>query len=227
MSDPITSAIGLGVGIIGSIGKLFGNAKSNKELGSLEASDPNYATSAAGVANQNIAGNRLSLAQNLLNAKQPGSAQAERNIYAGYGNQEGNIQRNAGSGEQALALGAANVGQANDSFDKLQQQQSQNYQQNLQNLTGAQQGMIGQNNEVFQDQTRRFGDQAQIQGAMNANRQNTWSSIENIGGAVANVGLQGGFSGIFGGGNPIGTGSGQVNPYTQSVGNIPQNQINP
>lgn len=218
-ADPITSAIGLGVGIIGGIGKIFGNAKANRQLKALQAQDPNYATSAAGIANQNLASNRLGYAQSILNSKMPGSEAIDRSIYAGYGNQQGNIARNASSGEQALALGAANLGQANDSFMREGQNQADWMRGNQQLLQGAQEGMINQNNQVFNDETRRFGDKAQIQGAINANRQNSWGSIENAGFGLASFGMNGGFKGMFGGGG--GGENSSINPYTKTVGNIP------
>lgn len=192
-ADPITSAVGLGVGIIGSIGKLFGNAKSNRELKKLQSADPTYSQNP-------IAGQRLSLAQTLLNARSPGAAIAERNIYANQGNQMGNISRNATDSSQALALGAANIGQSNQAFNQLGQQEANDYQRRYQNLSNAQEGMINEGDKVYGDQVRRFGDKAQIQGAINANRQNTWTSIQNLGGGVADFGMNGGMSSLFGGG---------------------------
>lgn len=224
MSDPISSIVGIGTGIIGAIGSLFGNKKANRDLKRLQSEDPNYLTSQQGIANQNLSQQRLGLAQTLLNSKMPGSSAIDRGIYAGYGNQAGNISRNASSGTQALALGAANVGQANDAFMQQGENQANWFRGNLQNLNQAQEGLANENRFAFGDTTRRFEDKAQIQGAIAANRRNTWSSIENLGGGIANFGMNGGMSGIFGGGGGNSNGGG-LNPYTKTVGNIPQGYV--
>lgn len=182
--------IGLGIGLIGAVGKIFGNAKANRQLRKLQGEDPIY--------NANpIAAERLSLAQTLLNARMPGAARAERNIYANQGNQFGNINRNATDSSQALALGAATLGQTNNAFGDLALNEEQGYQQRYQNLMGAQQGMINEQDKVFGDQERRFGNKVQIQGAQNANRQNSWGSVSNAGFALADFGMNGGFDSMF------------------------------
>lgn len=192
------SAIGMGIGLIGSIGQLFGNAKANKELRALQASDPSY--------NANpLAQQRLGLAQTLLNARMPGSASMERNIYGNQANTISNINRNSTDSSQALALGAAAQGSTNQAFDQLGQQEAQDYQRRYSNLVGAQEGAINEGDKVFQDNVRRFGDRGQIQGAINANRQNTWQSISNLGFGISDLAQNGGFGGKGGSG---GMGSG-------------------
>lgn len=207
---------GLGLGLIGTIGKLFGAGKANKRLKALQQQDPNYATSQAGIANQGLAGQRLGLAQTLLNSKMPGSSTIERGIYGNQANQFANINRNATDSSQALALGAATQGQTNSAFNQLGVENSQNYQQNLQNLNSAEQGSMNENDKVFADQQRRFGDQAQIQGQINQNNQNVWGSIADGGFSLANAGMNGGFSGLFGNKTPTDP-NGGLNPYTQRV----------
>lgn len=228
---------GLGVGLIGAIGGLFGNGKANRELRKLQAQDPNYATSEAGIANHGLADSRLALAQTILNSKMPGSASIERGIYANAANQQGNIARNATSGAQALALGAANEGQANNAFRQEGLDQANYYRGNLQNLNEAQQGMINENQNDYNDQLRQYGDKVQIQGAINKNRQNTWNSIANLGFGVADFASNSGMGGK-GGGNGIGGGmgngfmmgdfggAGAYNPsMVSSIGYIDPNQI--
>lgn len=184
--------IGMALGTIGAIGNISGNATSNRGLRKLQGQDPIYSANP-------IAEQRLSLAKTLLNARMPGAARAERNIYASGGNQRWLISRNATDSSQLLALGASELGQEENAFGNLAQDEAQNYQQRYQNLMNAEEGQINEGDKVFQDQTRRFGDRAQIQGAINANRQNTWKGISNLGFGIADMGMNGGFSGMFGG----------------------------
>jgi len=77
-----TSAIGLGVGLVGGLGKMFGGG--NKKLEQLLQQDPAYKANP-------LAAQRLGLAQTLLNARMPGSAAYTANIYGNQANQEANI----------------------------------------------------------------------------------------------------------------------------------------
>lgn len=185
--------IGLATGIIGSVGKIFGAGSANKKLDQLLQQDPTYKANP-------IAAQRLSLAQSLLNARAPGAAYAQANIYGSQANQEANIQRNATSGSQGLAAGAAAQAQTNKNFLDLNSQEDQDYQRRYQNEVGAQEGQIQEGDKVYQDQIRKFGDIAQIRGMQNQNTQNAWQSLSNLGYSTANFGLSGGFSKIFGGG---------------------------
>lgn len=179
------AAIGLGAGLIGGIGSLFGNKKSNKRLEELLGQNPTY--------QQNpIAGQRLALAQQLLNARMPGAASMERNIYGVQANADSNVDRNATDASQALAMKAAIAGQTNQQFSQLGIQEQQNYYNNLNNFTGAQEGMIQEGDKVYQDQIRRFQDLAAIRGAQNQNRQNVWNGISNMGFGLASFGLSAG-----------------------------------
>ncbi len=205
--------VGLGLGIAGSVGQLFGNAKANKELKALEGQDPTYQSSP-------YAAQRFGLAQTLLNSRMPGTAQLENDIYGNQSNTVENANRVATNSAQALAVGAGAQGQTNQAFDNLNQEQNQYFQNNLNNYNQANAGMINEGDKVFQDKTRRFEDTAQIQGAINANRQNTWGSIANGGFALADFGMNGGFSNLFG--SKKGSG---LNNYTTTVGNIPNQGI--
>lgn len=216
MPDPISSAIGLGVGVIGSIGRLFGNAKANRELRALQASDPNYATSSAGIANNKLASGRLGLAQTLLNAKMPGSQTIERGIQSSQSNTVGNFRRGATDSSQFLLGAAGTEGIANDAYEKEGLMQNDYYQQNLKNLNGAQEGMINENNKGFEDDLRRYSDKVQIGGAINQNRQNSWGSLSNLGFGMADFSANGGFGGGQGSGASGGIG---WNPSRQGFNN--------
>lgn len=175
--DPL-SIIGLGTGLIGSIGKLFGRGKANKRLEALKAQDPIYPKE------------RLSLAQTLLNARMPGAASIENNIYRNQANQMANINRNATDSSQALALGAAAQGQTNEAFNRLGLNEAQDYQRRQNNLIGAQDAM-------YSDQVRRYQNLAQLEGAKNQNNQNTWGDISNMGFSLMDFGLAGGIKNRF------------------------------
>jgi hypothetical protein len=188
--DPFTIA-SLGVGLIGSIGKMFGRGKANRRLRELEESDPIYSANP-------LAAERLALSKNLLNARAPGAQSVERNIYANQGNQIGDISRNATDSSQALALGASTVGQSNQAFNQLGEQETQDYQRRYGNVVNAEEGVINEGNKVFQDQVRRFGDKAQIRGGINENQQSNWGDVSNLGFGLSNFGMAGGFKNMFG-----------------------------
>jgi hypothetical protein len=221
------AAVGLGIGLIGGVGKLIQAGKANSQLNSLIGQDPKYAANP-------IAAQRLSLAQTLLNSRMPGAAYAERNISQGQVNQEANVERNATSGSQALVAGAAAQAQANKGYEGLDAAEGQDYQRRFQNLVGAQEGEIQEGDKVYQDQQRRFQDLAQIRGAQNQNTTNAWSSISNAGFGLANFGLAGGMKKLFpGSGQPAGQSAsyggtqdpGAYNPGAGGYGGVYQNQF--
>lgn len=190
--DPL-SIIGAGVGLLGGIGSIFGNKKSQRQLENLISQNPQYAANP-------IAAQRMGLAQTLLNARMPGAAAAERNIYQNQANMIGNVNRNATDASQALALAAAGQGQANQAFGQLATQEAQDYQRRYGNLVGAQEGVIQEGDKVYQDKVRRFQDLAQIRGAQANNRQTMWNSLSNLGFGAMNLGLAGGIGAMGGGG---------------------------
>lgn len=190
--DPLAIA-GLGLGVIGGIGSIFGARKSNRQLEQLMKSNPQY--QANPIANQ-----RMGLAQTLLNARAPGAAAAERNIYQNQANMQGQVNRNATDASQAMAMAAAGQGQSNQAFGNLQSAEAQDYQRRYGNLEGAQQGVIQEGDKVFQDSIRRFQDTAQIKGMQNQNRQNAWNSLSNLGFGAMSLGMSGGSQSLFGGG---------------------------
>lgn len=205
------AAAGAAVGLIGGIGSIIGNAKSNRQLERLIKQNPTYKSSP-------YAAQRMALAQQLLNARQPGAAAAERNIYGAQANSMANVQRNATDSSQALALGAGIGGQTNQAFGDLAQQEAQGYQQRYQNLSAAQEGMTQEGDKVYQDQVRRFQDLAAIRGAQSQNRQSMWQGISNMGFGAMNFGLAsaGGGAGTGAGGS-MGAYMGYAPPSTYRV----------
>ena len=186
----------LGLGIVGGIGKMFARGKANRELRKLQAQDPVYQANP-------IAAQRMSLTQNLLNARMPGAQQAERNIYQAQGNQFANINRNATDASQALALGASTLGQTQDQFNQLGMNEANDYQRRYGNYAQAGEGVINEGNKVFEDQTRRYGDKVQNVGAQQANNAANWGDVSNMGFGLLDFGASGGFGNfknLFGGG---------------------------
>lgn len=183
--NPLSIA-GLGLGLVGTIGNLFGAHKANKRLNQLLASDPTYTANP-------IAAQRLGLASTLLNARAPGAASAERNIYGTQANTLANVERNATDGSQSLAVAAGVQGQTDQAFQNLQDKEAEDYQRRYANEVAAQEGQIQEGDKVFQDKVRQFQDKASILGAKTQNTANAWQSLTNFGYGAANLGMSGGF----------------------------------
>ena len=221
---------GLAVGAIGAIGKAAGRSKANKELRRLEKENPIYS---ADPRIMQMANQRLGLANSLLNARMPGAASIERNIYTNQANQLGALNRTATDASQALAVASGIGGQTNQSFTDLGIAEAQDYYKRLGIQQQAQQGVMDEATRVesnmFGDQVRRFGDKMAIRGAIQQNRQNTWGDVSNFGFAVANMAA----SGAFGGGgetnrsviNSLGRGGitpGLTGGLPRTYGNFPR-----
>lgn len=190
MGAGVGSLIGLGLGAAGLVGKIIARNKANHQLGDLMGQDPSYAINP-------LAQQRLGLAQTLLNARMPGAAQVQQNLYSNYANKIGTINRGATDASQALLMGAQAGGQTDEGLNQLGINEAQDYQRRYGNLVGAQEGMINEGDKVYNDQVRRFGDRVQMTGAQAENRGNTWSDIANLGFGVADLGFNGAFNNMF------------------------------
>lgn len=188
--DPITLA-GLGMGLFGSVGKMFGRGAANKRMESLLQRMPKYQ------ANPLVA-QRLGLAQTLLNARMPGAAQAEKNIYQTQANQVAQAERAATDPNQLLLAGAGAAGQAQQAFQGLAGQESADYQRRLANLGQAQEAQVEEQQKEYQDQMNRYQMETQIKAAEQENRQANWGDIAGLGFTGAMLGQQGMFKGLFG-----------------------------
>jgi len=199
-ATPWGAIAGIGLGLIGGIGKMFGRAKANRELKALAKQDPTYS---ADPRIMQMANQRLGLANTLLQARAPGAMQAERNIYSTQAGQLAGLNRSATDASQALAVAAGIGGQTQDAFTNLGQQEAQDYYRRLGIQGDAQQGVMNEAQRVegnmFNDQLRKYQNKMDIQGAMQQNRQNTWGDISNLGFGLADFGMSGGFNGMFGG----------------------------
>lgn len=190
---PLPLAIPLAVGIGGAIGKMFGRGKANRRMDALLKEDPKYKANP-------LAQERLNLTRTLLNARMPGSAQLERNIFTNQANATSNVMKNATDSSQALALASGIYGNTANQLTDLGVMEAQDYSRRQNDLFGAQEGMINEQDKVYQDELRRYQNKFDVEGAKNQNRQNNWGDVSNLGFSMANFGLSGGFDKIFGGG---------------------------
>lgn len=216
---------GASVGLIGGVGKMVARGKANKKLNELQSQDPTYQSNP-------LVAQRLGLANTLLNARMPGAAQAGRNIQTAGANTLAGTQRNATSGAQALAMGTAVNAQQGQQFNDLAQQETQDYQRRYGNLVGAQEAAVNEDQNVFQDEVRRFGNKSQIQGAIAQNKASNWGDLSKMGFGIADFGMSGGFGGMGGGGGggmAAGMTPQSYSPQMQSYGGMPQQTggINP
>ena len=180
---PITiAAVGAGLGLIGGVGKGIQRGKANRELKRLMGSMPQYKENP-------LFAQRLGLAQTLLNARMPGAAAAERNIYQTQANQMANVQRGATSGSDVLLAGAGAAGQAGQAFNQLGQAEMADYQRRYGNLAQAQDAQAAEQQRLFEDQLRRYQMQTQLLGAIQENRAATFGDISNFGMGLANLGV--------------------------------------
>lgn len=218
---PLPLLAGLAIGAVGAIGKAFGRGKANKQMDTLLAKNPVYSENP-------LARQRLGLAQTLLNARMPGAAAVERNLFTNQATQLNRLDRGATDASQALAA-AAGIGAGTDnSLMQLGVTEAQDYQRRLNNLTNAQEGVIAEGDKVFQDQTRRYNDEFSVRGAQQQNRQNNWGDVSNFGFEFANFATKN--PGMFGGGSG-GSGISSLSRATPpqgmrrtgnfSVGNLP------
>lgn len=184
---------GLGLGLIGGIGSLFGAKRANRRIEQLIKQNPAYKENP-------LARQRMGLAQTMLNARMPGAAAAERNIYGTQANTMAQVNRNATDASQVLALAGAAQGQTNQAFSNLGMQEAQDYQRRYGNLVGAQEGVIQEGDKVHNDSVRRYQDLVSLRGAQNANTQGAWNSLTNLGLGAASLGMAGGMGQMFGGG---------------------------
>lgn len=183
--------IGAGIGLAGGIGKAIGRGRSNRQLRALQAQMPVYAI------DESIK-RRLGLAQTLLNARMPGAAAAERNIYQTQANQMAGAERAATDPNQLLLTGAGAAGQANQAFTQLGQVEAQDWQRRYGNLVSAEESMALEKQREFEQRMRNYQMQAQIQGAINENRQNMFGDISNAGFGAAYLGASGAFNKVPG-----------------------------
>jgi len=181
MSFATIAIAGAGVGLAGSVGKMIGRGKANKEMEAIKRKvnamqiNPEYAK-------------QLGLTQTQLQGRMAGASQAERNIYQEGANAQANINRAATDPMQAILGAGAIQGQTSQAFNQLAGQEQADYANRLQRMMAA-----GMNKAQAEDalEQMKLNQTTQLSAAQQENRQNNWGDVSNIGFAAANVGMSG------------------------------------
>jgi len=178
---PVTLGM-VGLGLAGAAGKAIGRGVANRQMRKLLADQPKYKYD--------------EMARTLLNARMPGAAQAERNIFQSGANAMGRMQQAATSASDVMQAAAGVQAQGNQALQGLAGQEAQDYQRRYGNYQEEQQ-------RKFADELRQYQTRAQLEGAMQENKQNTWGDISNAGFSLASFNAAGGFGknglqGMFG-----------------------------
>lgn len=168
-------------------------AKNQQEVADkLNPVDPTYQASP-------YAQEQLNNARNAMNARMPGAAQLENNVFRNQANTMMSLSRAATPQQQIAAAGALQGGTDN-ALSNLAMQEQQYRTTMLGNLNSALQIMTGENDKLYGDQLRKFNRDFDLkQGLLNSaerNRAGVSESISNGANAIANTLLQ--FTGMGG-----------------------------
>jgi len=174
MGSMIGGISGMAMNTVGTIFGAVAGMKADKKLDKLLEQDPTYTSSP-------YAAERYQLAKTLLNSRMAGAATMERGISGAAGNAYGNIQRNTTDSSQALAMMAGIQGQAGDQSARLGQLEGEDYYKKLGNLTGAQEGMTQEHQNLFDDSVRRWQDKVNVAQAQYAMRKQGAKDINSYG----------------------------------------------
>lgn len=141
---------------------------------------------------------QLNMARQAVNARMPGAAQQENNLFRNQANTFNNLSR-AATPQQMIAAGGAVQGNTNDALANLAAQEQQFRNSMLGNLNAALGVNINEGDKVYQDKTNRFNREFNMkQGLLNAaeqNRANVGNSIQSGVNSIANTLLN--FTGAF------------------------------
>ena len=173
---------GAGLGTIGAIGGMVNSFMTagtlNRMANRITPVDPTYGTS-------QYAKDRLSLAQNLLNARMPGASTIQAGIQTNQATQENSINRTATDSGQALATLGQVQGQTNRAQSNLGVQEQQDYYNREGNLSNAEQERVAEGDKVYQDQLRDYQEKLSLKnaymGAAMQDKAQAWSSLASTG----------------------------------------------
>lgn len=192
-------AIGAGLNALGSIGRGIFGGKQQKLANKINPQWSQYTTSP-------FAKQQLATAQNAYNARMAGAAGMEQNIYNSQASTQSNINRNARSSAQALALAGGLQGQTNDAFGNLAIQEAQNKTNLLGNLNQGYQALVSEGDKEYQSKLEKYKMDLQQQAALRgAGVNNMFGAVNDIAGLLGTLGQgqqQNQFwRNLFGGGN--------------------------
>lgn len=197
------------LGLLQGVANIFTSNAANKSLNNVLKQQTEYQENP-------LSGQYLGLSKNLFNGRMAGAPQQERGIYANNANYNAQVARNASSGAQALALGAAGQGQTDNALDELQVKEQQQKMGLLGNLNNAYGQSIKEGDKVYNDKVRRFNDYAAIRGAQMKNRTNAVNGIFNGLESDINQGIGiasgGGLTSLFG--------KKQASPFDPTLGGV-------
>lgn len=177
MGNMIGTIVGGAMGTVGGIFSSIAGIKWDKKMSKLMEEDPAYTEDP-------YTKQRYGMAQTLLNARMPGAASRERNIYGAGANAVANYGRGATDANQFLSMAAATQGMEGQQFDQMQQQEGQDYYNKLGIYNDASKGMTEEHRNVFDDSVRRWQDKININTAQYKARAAGGQSFTNMGGAA-------------------------------------------
>jgi len=184
------AAIAIGGAVVagaGTIGGIASRASANKQIREQLKNRPKPQIS--------------NLAKTLLNARMPGAAQAERNIYQSGANTMGRTQQAATSAADVMQAAAGIQSQTNNAMAALGLQEAGDYQRRYGNLV----------NEEQYNQAQRMQDFETVnsaQAAIAQNRAKSWGDVTQFGMGAASAALGGaGTNKTTGASNLIGKGT--------------------
>lgn len=128
----------------------------------------------------------FNLARQLFNGRMAGASAEERNIANSNASFTNNVNRNATSSGQALALSGAGVDLANNAYNNLAIKEASNRYNLLDNLNRGYQQMINEGDKVYNsEQQKAMYDANNVQGLRNAAWQNIFNGVQGLGSTAA------------------------------------------
>jgi len=166
--------------IFGAINSLIQGKKQKKMAKGINPIQANYETSEP---IQDL----YNEGRNLYQGRTAGANALEQNLLTNQANAMGNVNRNATSGSQALAVAAGLQGQTNQGFQDLQLNEAQDKQNRFGVMSNVSQLLAQEGDKVYQDKLRKYYDDLNykrgLEGAAMQNNANFWGGLDNAIGA--------------------------------------------
>lgn len=190
---PIPLAIPAALAGINAIGKFFSGAKQTKESKSINPVWQQYKSSP-------FAGQQLALAKQMFNDPSMGTrGDITRNLFSNNANFMDNVNRNATDASQALALGAAGLGQTNEDLSRANIGFMNNKANMLQNLNQAYGTMINEGDKEYESLLQKYGMDVERKDALRSSgAQNKYGAVSDLASMGFSLAGGGGFGNIFG-----------------------------
>lgn len=194
-------AIGAGLGVANMIGKFISGAKQTKEAKAINPIFNQYQKSP-------FAQRQLGLAQTMFNDPSMGMrAQMMNNISSNNASFLNNVNKNATSSSDALALGAAGLGQSNENMFNANMRFNDNRLALLDNLNQAYGTNIREGDKEYESMLQKYQMDSQRKDALRSSgAQNKYGAVSDL----ASMAFTAGTSGMpfkdmfgFGGGNKL------------------------